>query len=80
MACSTKAPASLVLLLISKPLTLYPIYYPLRDMSFSIIGDCSSSETTDEAEVDARIALIIDMEDPNIVPDLHSLNSGQISR
>ena len=49
-------------------------------MSFSIIGDCSSSETTDEAKVDARIALIIDMEDPNIVPDLRSLNSGQVSR
>lgn len=43
------------------------------------IGDCSSSETTDQAKTD-RIALLIDMEDPNVVVDLRSLNTGQVSR
>lgn len=44
------------------------------------IGDCSSSETTDQAKIDDRIALLIDMEDPNVVVDLRSLNTGQVSR
>ena len=44
------------------------------------IGDCSSSETTDQAKIDDRIALLIDMEDPNVVVDFRSLNTGQVSR
>ena len=43
-------------------------------------GDCSSSDTTDQAKVDARITSIIDMEDPNVIGDLHSLNTGQSTR
>ena len=45
-----------------------------------IIGDQSSSDTTDQSVVDKRIQLILDMEDPDILPDLRIHNSGHITK
>lgn len=39
-------------------------------------GDCSSSSTTAQAEVDSRINQFLDMEDPSIVLDLRLHNQG----
>lgn len=46
-------------------------------VAFSNVGDQSSSDTTDQAKVDARITQIIDMEDSSVVEDLRALNTGQ---
>ena len=43
----------------------------------AISGDQSASTTTDQAQVDARVREAIDMEDPNIVLDLRSLNTSE---
>ena len=43
----------------------------------AISGDQSASTTTDQAQVDARVCEAIDMEDPNIVLDLRSLNTSE---
>ena len=42
-------------------------------------GDQSASETSQQAEVDRRIQLVIDMEDVDVLPDLRSHNSGKPS-
>lgn len=40
-------------------------------------GDVSASRTADKAEVDARVRLLLDCEDPSIMWDLRELNKGQ---
>ena len=39
------------------------------------VGDQSAASSIDQAEIDKRISQIIDMEDADIIADLHSLNA-----
>jgi hypothetical protein len=50
----------------------------LRYFYKSLTGDQTSSDTTDQAEIDARVSQIIDMEDPEVVLDLCSLNTDYL--
>ena len=43
-------------------------------------GDASSASNLTEKEVDERVRLYLDMEDPDIIPDLRSHQSKQPSR
>ena len=47
----------------------------LREIYKHLTGDASS--TSDEAEVDTWIHLVLDCEDPGIVCDLRELNEGR---
>lgn len=49
----------------------------LREIYKRLTGDASASRTSDEAEVDVRIRLLLDSEDSSIVCDLRELNKGQ---
>ncbi len=44
------------------------------------VGDASAASTLSEKEVDQRVRLYVDMEDPDIVLDLRSLHSGTGSK
>lgn len=48
----------------------------LRYFYQDLTGDTSSSETTDQRELDYRVKQAIEMEDPEIITDLRQLNSG----
>ena len=52
----------------------------LRFFYRDLTGDQSAASTSDQEQLDQRIQQIIDMEDPNVLPDLQALNSGQASR
>ena len=52
----------------------------LRYFYKDLTGDCSSSDTTDQAEIDERVKQAIEMEDPSIVMDLRHNNSGMKSQ
>lgn len=41
---------------------------------FSLIGDASAARTTEEEEIDARVAQFLEMENPDIVIDLREVN------
>ena len=49
----------------------------LREICRHLTGDASASHTANEAEVDARVRLVLDCEDPSIVCDLRELNKGR---
>lgn len=49
----------------------------LREIYRRLTGDMSASETSDQALVDAKIRLIIDLQDPSIVDDLRQHNPGR---
>ena len=49
-------------------------------MCSSYIGDASAASSLSEAEVDKRVQVYADMEDPDIVVDLHELHKGKISK
>ena len=51
----------------------------LRYFYRDLTGDCSSSETLSQEEIDERVFEAIEMEDPDIVMDLRHLNSGYMS-
>ena len=57
----------------TKPLALRWFYK-------EVTNDQSSAATTDEAEVDRRVQLTIDMEDPDVVVDLQEHNMGRVAR
>ena len=44
------------------------------------VGDASAASTLSEAEVDKRVKLYVDMEDPDIVMDLRELQRGKASK
>lgn len=44
------------------------------------VGDQSASDTTPPSVVDERIHLILDMEDPDVIPDLRIHNSGNATK
>ena len=44
------------------------------------LGDASAASQRSEREVDGRVRLYVDMEDPDIVFDLRLHNSGQPSQ
>ena len=48
----------------------------LRDMYRQLIGDSSSAHDKGEVQIDERIRSSIDMEDPDVIIDLHALNQG----
>lgn len=48
----------------------------LRFFSSDLTGDISASTNALQAEVDSRIKQLIDLEDPNVVSDLKTLNSS----
>ena len=52
----------------------------LRYFYKDLTGDCSSSDTTDQAEIDERVKQAIEMEDPSIAMDLRHNNSGMKSQ
>jgi hypothetical protein len=52
----------------------------LRQFYRELTGDQSSSDSTDQSVVDKRIQLILDMEDPEISPDLCIHNSGHATK
>ena len=49
----------------------------IREIYRRLTGDASASRTANEAEVDARIRLVLDCEDPSIVCDLREFNKGR---
>lgn len=51
----------------------------LRYLYSELNGDHSAADTTDQAEIDAFVCQIIELEDCDIIPDLRTLNSS-ISR
>ena len=48
----------------------------LREIYRNLTGDSSSSQTSDEKEVDARIRQALEMEDPDLLLDLRAHNSS----
>jgi hypothetical protein len=52
----------------------------LRYFYKELTGDESAASTTEQADVDKRIKQIIDMEDPNVLPDLRELNTGRSAK
>ena len=42
-----------------------------------LTGDASASDTTEQAEVDSRVAQLLETEDPDLVCDLRVLNEGR---
>lgn len=48
-------------------------------MDYSIIGNQSAATNLCETEVDNRMQLFIDMEDPDVIPDLRHLNNSNAS-
>ena len=52
----------------AKELCVKPLYF------LSYIGDASAARTTEEAEIDARVAECLEMEDPDIIIDLREVN------
>lgn len=56
-----------------KPATLHFLYHDLT-------GDQSSATNLSEAEVDERMHLLLDMEDPSVITDLRHHNSGPNTR
>ena len=44
------------------------------------VGDASAASSLSEAEVDKRVQVYADMEDPDIVVDLRELHKGKISK
>jgi hypothetical protein len=73
-----------------KPSALRYFYRELTGMILNLLhlfiiymynlGDCAAPSTTDESTIDKRIQALIDMEDPDIVADLRSLNGSHSSR
>ena len=49
----------------------------LREVYRSLTGDASSAATTAQEEVDARVAKLIESEDPDLIWDLRQLNTGR---
>ncbi|XP_071947398.1 uncharacterized protein [Antedon mediterranea] len=49
----------------------------LRSAYRSLTGDCSSSETLDEAEVDRRLEQVLDEQDPELLWDRRHCNPGR---
>ena len=43
------------------------------------VGDAAAASTLSEAEIDKRVKLYVDMEDPDIVIDLRELQRGKTS-
>ena len=56
-----------------KPCVLRALY---RDLTI----DHSSPSNVTEAEIDERMRMLLEMEDPDVVVDLRHLNSGQKSK
>ena len=52
----------------AKELCVKPLYF------LSYIGDASAAHTTEAAEIDARVAEFLEMEDPDIIIDLREVN------
>ena len=53
---------------------------PLLILLTFFAGDASAASQLSEKEVNERVQLYVDMEDPDIILDLRSLNSGQKSK
>jgi len=51
--------------------------YALRYVYRALTSDCSAPAYAAEAEVDRRVLQIVEMEDPDIVPDLRVHNAGR---
>ena len=51
--------------------------YMLRYLYSELTGDSSSADTTDQAEIDDRVCQKIELEDPDIIADLRTLNSSE---
>lgn len=49
----------------------------LHNIYRQLTGDCFSSTDTHDAKIDSRMKQLIEMDDPNIVVDLHNLNEGR---
>ena len=49
----------------------------LREAYRRLTGDAAAASTTDEAEVDKRIAKLLDTEDPDLIWDLRVQNTGR---
>ena len=52
----------------------------LREMYRQLTGDNSSAHDEEEAQINGRVRLAIDMEDPDVIIDLRAHNQGQPSR
>ena len=48
----------------------------MKKFVMMVTGDASASSNLDEADVDERVRLILEMEDPDVVLDLRALNTG----
>lgn len=44
---------------------------------FLYVGDASAASSLSEEEVDKRVRMYVDMQDPDVIMDLRSLHSGQ---
>ena len=45
-----------------------------------VAGDASAASTLSEAEIDKRVKLFVNMEDPDIVINLRELQGGRASK
>ena len=50
--------------------------YMLRYLYSELTGDRSAADTTEQAEIDDRVFQMIKLDDPDIIPDLKTLNSS----
>ena len=51
--------------------------YDLRYVYIALTGDCSAPAHATEVEIDRRVVQMVEMEDPDIVPDLRVHNGGR---
>lgn len=54
--------------------------FMLRSIYRQLTGDACSARTTDEHDIDKRIAQALECEDPDIIIDLRHLNTGGLSK
>ena len=55
------------------------ITFEFQNIIHTILGDDSAASNLTEAEVDKRMHLLIDMEDPDVIPDLRHTNNSSAS-
>ena len=51
--------------------------YILRNIYYSLTGDCSGARSTSEEEIDDRVTEALTMQDPDVIIDLRKLNSNK---
>ena len=52
----------------------------MRHFYKDLVGDQSAADTTSQAEIDARVSSVFDLEEPDIVFDLRHVYSGNASK